>query len=49
MHDKIICRTLTDFTEAYALSLSEDCDLDLQPSDMVLVCDTLSYHDNYLC
>ena len=29
MHDKIIGRTLTDFTEAYALSLSADCDLDL--------------------
>ena len=29
MHDKIIGRTLTDFTEAYALSLSADSDRDI--------------------
>ena len=35
--------------EQDAQSLRADCDLDLQLSTMVLVCDTLSYHDNHLC
>ena len=32
-------RTRTGFTEVYAQSLSATCDLDLLPSDMVLVCE----------
>ena len=47
MHSKIMDRTRTGFTEVYAQSLSVNCNLDLLPSDMVLVCDTLSCHDNY--
>ena len=42
-------RTVTGFTEAYAQSLSAACDLDLLPSDMVLVHDTLCCHDGHLC
>ena len=49
MHDKIIGRIWTGFIEAYAQLLREDYDLDLYPSDMVLVCDTSSYHDDHLC
>ena len=49
MHNKVMGLTQTGFTEAYAQSFSADCDLDLQPSDMVLICDTLSYHDDHLC
>ena len=30
-------------------SLSGNCDLDLWPSDIFSVCDTLSCHDNHLC
>ena len=33
----------------YAQSLSADCDLHLWPSDMVLVPDTSSCHDDHLC
>ena len=47
-HNKLLVRTRTGFIEDYAQSLSVDCDLDLCPSDMVLVRDTLSCHDNYL-
>ena len=36
---KVMGRTRTGTTEAYAQSLSVDCDLDLRPSDMVLVRD----------
>ena len=49
MHNKVLGRTRTDFTEVYAQSLSADCDLNLQPSDMVLVLDTSSCHDDHLC
>ena len=42
-------RTRTGFTEVYAQSLSADCDLDFLPSDMVLVRDTSSCHDDHLC
>ena len=49
MHNKVMGRTRTGFTEVYAQSFSADCDLDLFPSDMVLVRDTLSYHDDHLC
>ena len=45
MHNKVMGRTRTGFTDVYAQSLSADCDLDLWPSDMVLVCDTWSCHD----
>ena len=41
-------RSRTGFTEVYAQSLSADWDLDLQPSDMVFVHDTLSCHDDHL-
>ena len=49
MHKKVIGRARTGFTEVYAQSLSADCDLDLWPSDMVLICDTSFCHDDYLC
>ena len=51
MHNKVMSRTRTGFTEVYAQSLSGDCDLDLWPtcSDMVLVRDTSSYHYDHLC
>ena len=49
MHNTVISRTRTGFTEVYALSLSKDCDLHLWPSDMGHVCDTLSCRDYYLC
>ena len=39
MHNKVMGRTRTGTTEAYAQSLSVDCDLDLRPSDMGLVRD----------
>ena len=48
-HDKVIGRTQTGFVKACAQRRKAGCDLDLKPSDMVLVCDTLSYHDNHLC
>ena len=35
MQDKVMDRTQTCFTKAFAQSLSADCDLDLWPSDMV--------------
>ena len=41
IHDKVMGQTQTDFTIAYAQSLSADYDLDLWPNDMVLVPDTL--------
>ena len=37
MHDIVIDRTQTSFIEAYAQRLRADCDLDLIPSEMVLV------------
>ena len=46
MHNKLMGQTRTCFTEVYVQSLSADCDLDLWPSDMVFVCDTLSCHDD---
>ena len=49
MHNKVMGRARTGFTEVFAQSLSADCDLDLLPSDMVLVRDTLSCHDSHLC
>ena len=49
MHNKVMGRTRTGFTEVYAQSLSADCDLDLWPSDMVLVRNTSSCHDDHLC
>ena len=41
MHNKVIGRSQTGTTEIYAQSLSVDRDLDLRPSDMVLVCDMM--------
>ena len=49
MHNKVMGRTPTSFTEVYAQNLSVDCDLDLWPNDMVLVRDTSSCHDDHLC
>ena len=49
MHNKVIGRTQTGFTEVSAQSLSANCDLDLCSSDMVLLPDTPFCHDNYLC
>ena len=41
-------QTQTGFTEIYAQSLSADCDIDLWAKDMVLVHDTLFYHEDHL-
>ena len=49
MHNKVMGRTRTDFTEVCAQSLCAECDLDLCPSDMVLVRDTSSFHDDHFC
>ena len=49
MHNQVISRTQTGFTEVYARSLSADSDLDLSPSNMVLVRDISSCHDDHLC
>ena len=49
MHNKVMGRTRTGFTEVYPQSLSADCDLDLRPSDMVLIRDTSSCQDDHLC
>ena len=49
MHNQVMGWSQTGFTEVYAQSLSADCDLDLRPSDMVLVCNTSSYQDDHLC
>ena len=49
MHNKVMGLTQIGYTEIYAQSLTADCDLDLWPSDMVFVRDTLSCHDNHLC
>ena len=48
-HIQSMGRTRTGLTEDYAHSLSADCDLELKPSDIVLVCDTSSCHDDHLC
>ena len=48
MHNKVMGRTRTGFTEVYAQILSADCDLDLCPSEMVLLRDTSSCHDDHL-
>ena len=47
MLNKVMGRIRTGFSEVYAQSLSADCDLDLWPSDMVLVRGTSSCHDNH--
>ena len=49
MQNKVMGRTRTGSTEVYAQKLSAECDLDLWPSDMVLVGNTLSCHDDHLC
>ena len=49
MHNKVMDRTETGVIEVYAQGLSADCNLDLWPSDMVLVHDTSSCHDDHLC
>ena len=41
-------RTRIGFTQAYAQSLSANCDLDLWPSNIVLTWDTSSCHDDHL-
>ena len=41
-------QTRTGSTKIYAQILSADCDIDLWPSDMVLVHDTLFCHDDHL-
>ena len=45
MHNKVTGQTCTVFTEAYAQCLRADCDLDLGPSNTILVCDISSCHD----
>ena len=48
MHNNVMGQTRTGFTDIYAQSLSADFDLDLWPSDMVLVRNTSSCPDNQL-
>ena len=43
MHNKVMGRPRTGFTEVYAQSLNADCDLNIWPSDMVFVRDTEAY------
>ena len=47
--DKVMSRTQTDFTEAYAQTVGTDCELDLWRNDMVLAQDKLTCFGNYLC
>ena len=49
MHNKVMGRTRTGFTQVYAQSLSADCDLNLWPSEMVLFRDISTCHDDLLC
>ena len=49
MHNEVMGQTQTGTTEVYAQSLCAGCDLDLWSSDMVLVQDISSCHDDYLC
>ena len=49
MHNKGMGRTRTGVTEVYAQSLIADCVLDLWPSDMVIVHNTSTCHDDHLC
>ena len=46
MHNKVMGQIRTGFTDIYAQSLSADCNLDLWPSDMIFVRNTLSCPDN---
>ena len=48
MHNEVMVQTQTGFTDIYAQSLRADCDLDLWPSDMVLVRNTSPCPDNQL-
>ena len=43
-----MCQTQTGFTDIYSQNLSMDCDLDLWPSDMVLVRNTSACPDYQL-
>ena len=48
MHNKVMGRT-RKVSLVYAQSLNADCALDLWSSDMVLIHDILSCHDDHLC
>ena len=48
VHDKVIGWTRTNVSEDYAQSSKANCGLDLTPSNMIFVRDTLSYYDDYL-
>ena len=47
--NKVISRTRTGFTEAYAQTVSADCEFDLRRSNMVLAQDVLSCLADHLC
>ena len=49
MNDNVTGPTRTGFTKAFSQSLRASCDLDLWCNDVVVVCDKLSCHDDYLC
>ena len=54
MHNIPLCTTKLwvgqeQVSLVYAQSLIADCDLNLQPSNMVIVRNTSSCHDNHLC
>ena len=42
-------QTGTGITEGYAQSLSANCDFDIWPTTMILIHDTSSCHNDYLC
>ena len=46
MHNKVMGRTRICFTEANAQTLSVDCDLDLNSSDIIFICDASACHDD---
>ena len=49
MQHKVTALTRTGFTEAYAVSLSVNYVLDLEPINMVLARYTLFCHDDLVC
>ena len=48
MYNKVMDRTQTGLT-GLCTKFKSDCDVDLRPSDMVLVHDIFSCHDDHLC
>ena len=49
MHDQVMILTGTSFTEALHNAKEQTVTSAYKPSNMVIVCDTSSYHDDHLC